>query len=161
VSGTRRTGAWSGWTNSAAGCCGGWLVATQEQERSQLAVGLRYDVEAKPRTASSDIDPAPRGPGPTDQIEFLDRLRATIAAHAGAQRVAVWLENADDGLRMRVTDDGVGFLPWIADTGPGPSQLGLVSMREQAAIAGGTCQVVSAPGMGTTVELWLPLSSIG
>jgi nitrate/nitrite-specific signal transduction histidine kinase len=107
------------------------------------------------------IDPAPRGPGPTDQIEFLDRLRATIAAHAGAQRVAVWLENADDGLRMRVTDDGVGFLPWIADTGPGPSQLGLVSMREQAAIAGGTCQVVSAPGMGTTVELWLPLSSIG
>jgi two-component system sensor histidine kinase NreB len=60
---------------------------------------------------------------------------------------------------MRVTDDGVGFLPGIADTGP--SQLGLVSMPEQAAIAGGTCQVVSAPGVGTTVELRLPISTIG
>jgi signal transduction histidine kinase len=61
---------------------------------------------------------------------------------------------------MRVTDDGVGFLPGIADTGSGPSQLGLVSMREQAALAGGTCQVVSAPGMGTTVEVWLPTSNL-
>jgi signal transduction histidine kinase len=29
-------------------------------------------------------------------------------------------------------------------------------MREQAAMAGGWCRVASAPGMGTTVELWLP-----
>jgi hypothetical protein len=28
-------------------------------------------------------------------------------------------------------------------------------------VSAGTCQVVSAPGMGTTVELWLPISSIG
>jgi PAS domain S-box-containing protein len=209
------------------------LVATQEQERRQLAVGLRHDVEARLRTATSDVDRLRVDLDRSDQVELLNRLRATIAdsvgrlrqlafelrpplldevglgaaleqytkragelagfrvhvedhldgglpvelqviayriaqealanvhAHAGAQRVAVWLENADDGMRMRVTDDGVGFLPGIADTGPGPSQLGLVSMREQAAIAGGTCQVVSAPGMGTTVELWLPTSTIG
>jgi PAS domain S-box-containing protein len=209
------------------------LVATQEQERRQLAVGLRHDVEAKLRSASSDVDRLRVDLDRSDQLELLDRLRATITdslgrlrqlafelrpplldevglgaaleqyarragelagfrvhvedhldgmlpvelqviayriaqealanvhAHAGAQRVAVWLESADDGMRMRVTDDGVGFLPGIADTGPGPSQLGLVSMREQAAIAGGTCQVVSAPGMGTTVEVWLPLSTIG
>jgi signal transduction histidine kinase len=34
-------------------------------------------------------------------------------------------------------------------------------MREQAAMAGGWCRVSSAPGMGTTVELWLPGSGDG
>jgi hypothetical protein len=29
-------------------------------------------------------------------------------------------------------------------------------MREQAAMAGGWSRIASAPGMGTTVELWLP-----
>jgi signal transduction histidine kinase len=56
---------------------------------------------------------------------------ANVQAHAGAQRVAVWLENADDGLRKRVTDDAVGFLPGIADSDPGLSQLGPVSMRSR------------------------------
>jgi signal transduction histidine kinase len=29
-------------------------------------------------------------------------------------------------------------------------------MREQATMAGGWCRVASAPGMGTTVEVWIP-----
>jgi signal transduction histidine kinase len=84
---------------------------------------------------------------------------ANVAAHAGAQRVTIWLEEADDGgMRMRVSDDGVGFLPGIGEARPGPDHLGMVSMREQAAMGGGWCRVSSAPGMGTTVELWLPFT---
>jgi signal transduction histidine kinase len=84
------------------------------------------------------------------------------AAHAKAQRVTIWLEDAEDGgARMRISDDGVGFLPGIGDAQPDPDHLGLVSMREQAAIAGGWCRVASAPGMGTTVELWLPAAPPG
>jgi signal transduction histidine kinase len=55
----------------------------------------------------------------------------------------------------RVSDDGVGFLPGLVGRRPA-GHLGLISMREQAAMAGGWCRVASAPGMGTTVELWLP-----
>jgi hypothetical protein len=85
-----------------------------------------------------------------------------VAAHAKAQRVTIWLEDAEDGgARMRISDDGVGFLPGIGDAQPDPDHLGLVSMREQAAIAGGWCRVASAPGMGTTVELWLPAAPPG
>jgi signal transduction histidine kinase len=29
-------------------------------------------------------------------------------------------------------------------------------MREQATMAGGWCRLASAPGMGTTVEAWIP-----
>jgi signal transduction histidine kinase len=82
---------------------------------------------------------------------------ANVRAHAHAQRVTIWLEDADDdGMRVRISDDGAGFLPGIDGAQPDPDHLGLVSMREQAAMAGGWCRVSSAPGMGTTVELWLP-----
>jgi signal transduction histidine kinase len=82
---------------------------------------------------------------------------ANVRAHARAQRVTIWLEDAeDDGLRLRISDDGGGFLPGIGPAQPGPDHLGLVSMREQAAMAGGWCRVASAPRMGTTVEVWLP-----
>jgi signal transduction histidine kinase len=82
---------------------------------------------------------------------------ANVRAHAHAQRVTIWLEDADDGgMRLRLSDDGAGFLPGIGHAQPDPDHLGLVSMREQAAMAGGWCRVSSAPGMGTTVELWLP-----
>jgi signal transduction histidine kinase len=82
---------------------------------------------------------------------------ANVRAHARAQRVTIWLEDdEDDGMRLRISDDGGGFLPGIGRTQPGPGHLGLVSMREQAAMAGGWCRVASARRMGTTVELWLP-----
>jgi PAS domain S-box-containing protein len=80
---------------------------------------------------------------------------ANVRAHARAGRVAVRLEEIDEGLLGRVSDDGVGFLPGLVERRPA-GHLGLISMREQAAMAGGWCRVASAPGMGTTVELWLP-----
>jgi PAS domain S-box-containing protein len=80
---------------------------------------------------------------------------ANVRAHARASRVAVRLEEVEGGLLARVSDDGVGFLPGLVERRPA-GHLGLISMREQAAMAGGWCRVASAPGMGTTVELWLP-----
>jgi signal transduction histidine kinase len=82
---------------------------------------------------------------------------ANVRAHAKAGRVAIRLEEADGGVLVRVSDDGVGFLPGVVERQQRRGHLGLVSMREQAAMAGGWCRVSSAPGMGTTVELWLPL----
>jgi signal transduction histidine kinase len=81
---------------------------------------------------------------------------ANVRAHAKASRVAIRLEEADGGVLVRVSDDGVGFLPGVLERQERRGHLGLVSMREQAAMAGGWCRVASAPRMGTTVEVWLP-----
>jgi signal transduction histidine kinase len=81
---------------------------------------------------------------------------ANVRAHAKASRVAIRLEDADGGVLVGVSDDGVGFRPDVVERRQRRGHLGLVSMREQAAMAGGWCRVASAPGMGTTVELWLP-----
>jgi PAS domain S-box-containing protein len=80
---------------------------------------------------------------------------ANVRAHARAGRVAVRLEEVDEGVLARVSDDGIGFLPGLAERRPA-GHLGLISMREQATMAGGWCRVASAPGMGTTVEAWIP-----
>ncbi|HTF24451.1 MAG TPA: ATP-binding protein, partial [Candidatus Limnocylindria bacterium] len=37
--------------------------------------------------------------------------------------------------------------------------LGLLGMRERAAILGGRVNISSAPGKGTTVTAWIPLAS--
>ena len=52
---------------------------------------------------------------------------------------------------LKVTDDGSGF-----DVSGVSAGLGLASMRQRAAAAGGTVQVDSAPGQGTTVRLEVP-----
>ena len=76
--------------------------------------------------------------------------------HAHATRVTIELRRRDRGTLMRIVDDGVGFR---ADT-PGeelrPGHVGLLSMRERAALAGGSFDVESAPGRGCVVEVWVP-----
>jgi signal transduction histidine kinase len=78
---------------------------------------------------------------------------ANAARHGGAEVVRVELSNGQ-GVRLRITDNGVGFDP---DTlGERPRRgFGLVSMRERALALGGQFHVTSAPGRGTTVEVML------
>ena len=68
----------------------------------------------------------------------------------------------DNGLSKVITlvllirDNGRGFDQ--ADPSLSKS-LGLLGMRERAAILGGQVNISSAPGKGTTVTAWIPLRS--
>jgi len=73
--------------------------------------------------------------------------------HSGGTCVTVSVSGASRRVVLEVTDDGPGFDPSAAE-GKG---LGLASMRQRAATAGGTVRVVSAPGQGTTVRLEAPV----
>lgn len=77
-----------------------------------------------------------------------------VRKHARARSVSVHLADADGGYRLRVVDDGVGFL--VEGVRPQPGHLGLSSMRERAEMAGGWFRVESAAGRGTSIELWVP-----
>lgn len=79
---------------------------------------------------------------------------ANIRKHAGASNVTVELESDTQGWRVRVTDDGAGFAP--EEAGADPTHMGLASMRERAEMGAGRCTITSAPGAGTTVEVFLP-----
>ncbi len=78
-----------------------------------------------------------------------------VARHANARTVAVSLRGLDGGVQLAVQDDGCGFDPARQRNRP---SLGLASMRERVHLLGGELDVESAPGHGTTIVAWAPLT---
>ena len=77
-----------------------------------------------------------------------------VSKHAGKTHVKVMLTGSGDRLELRVIDFGDGF---DQETEPPAPGLGMIAMQERARIAGGTLQVKSALGQGTTVTATVPL----
>ena len=83
-----------------------------------------------------------------------------VAKHAAPTRASVVLERRDGHVVLTVTDDGCGFDPADPPNNMELPAFGLIGMRERAAIAGGTLEIVSAPGRGTSIVTRLPLEGI-
>ena len=80
--------------------------------------------------------------------------------HGAPQSVVVGIEVTSRELRAWVDDDGTGFV--CGDDAESPAAgTGLATMRERAALLGGTLAVASKPGRGTSVELNVPLPGHG
>lgn len=77
-----------------------------------------------------------------------------ITKHARATDVSVLLEKPDNHIILIIEDNGVGFEPKKkANRSEG---LGLVGMVERAALIGGTVEIESAKGKGTTIYARVP-----
>jgi len=76
--------------------------------------------------------------------------------HSGCRKVQVKVEEKGDELLMEVADDGSGFdISGIyRREGKG---FGIIGMRERAESLGGTLDVRSEPGLGTRINVRLPL----
>ena len=74
--------------------------------------------------------------------------------HSGASEICMSLSARRNRFILEVADHGSGFVDDVPSGG-----LGLASMRERAAAAGGTLTVRSAPGAGTQVRLDLPVTA--
>ncbi len=81
-----------------------------------------------------------------------------VYKHAQAARVSVILERRDGHAMLIVEDDGVGFDLAEAPSWEDGRGLGLVGMRERAALLGGSVELESAPGKGTTVFARVPVA---
>ena len=80
------------------------------------------------------------------------------ARHADASNVAVQLRVNDEEIRLVVQDDGKGFdLDAVRRRPAERSSLGLISMKERAALAGGRLEIESTMGSGTRVAAVFPL----
>jgi signal transduction histidine kinase len=79
-----------------------------------------------------------------------------VARHAQATRVDAGLETKAGQLIFQVHDNGKGF---NLDEAWARRSLGLVGMRERAALLDGELKIQGVPGTGTTVILRIPLPS--
>jgi signal transduction histidine kinase len=77
-----------------------------------------------------------------------------VAKYAQASAVTVSLLDGDGTLRFEVRDDGVGFDPRASALGSG-----LQGMADRLGAQGGTVDVISSPGAGTTVRGSIPIGA--
>lgn len=119
-------------------------------ERIAREEGWQLEVELGAEPGGEEaLDPAAR--------EHLFRLGqealANVRRHARARRVLLRLDVDEDSVTLTVRDDGVGFEP---KRPPRPTAVGIVGMRERMRSIGGTLEVNSSPGAGTTVTARVP-----
>jgi signal transduction histidine kinase len=130
-------------------------------DREGLAPALRVylDELSKETRLWYEIDNQLTVEPPPETRRILYRITqealTNVRKHAHARRVIVSLHEEERGFRVRVRDDGQGFVMKDPEE-QAPGHLGFTAMRERAEIAGGWWRVASAPQAGTTVEFWVP-----
>ncbi|MGH7757822.1 MAG: sensor histidine kinase [Candidatus Dormibacteria bacterium] len=89
-----------------------------------------------------------------DLLRLAQEALSNVERHAQADSVRISLTYRSGEIRLRVSDNGVGFV----SSGPSaaPAGLGTVGMQERVTRHGGQLQLTSAPGRGTTVEAVVP-----
>jgi signal transduction histidine kinase len=120
--------------------------------------GLAVALESQARKAAVPVTVAPNGIGRfAQEIEagvyfcVLEALQ-NVTKYAEASHATVRLARQDGDLLFTVADDGRGFDP--ANT---PRGSGLQNMADRMEALGGTVEVASAPGQGTTVTGRIPV----
>jgi signal transduction histidine kinase len=94
------------------------------------------------------------------QVERSQALRiarealSNARAHAEATEVIVTLRGGDDGLEIVISDNGIAVDPESFVSAPG--HRGLATMRDRAAILGGSCTMEPSSPHGCTVRVYVP-----
>jgi signal transduction histidine kinase len=91
----------------------------------------------------------------TGLFRMYQETLTNVARHADATKVSTQFQVSDQQVQLSVQDNGKGF----DMRGHNQRQtLGLLGMKERAAMIGGKLEIISTPGRGTSVNIKVPLS---
>jgi signal transduction histidine kinase len=131
------------------------LVASLEShvQQFQRATGI---------TCRLDVLLDDEGPGPSrEQATALFRIAqeglTNVSRHARASVVNIVLEQRDGDLALEVRDNGIGIGPQAVTK---PNALGVLGMRERAALVEGHLDISGSPGKGTVLSVRIPVGSL-
>ena len=120
------------------------VTARANEVQAESGVAIRVDVAGG------------WAPPPDDVALCLYRVAQeslrNITRHSQAREATIAFDCLGNAVRMRITDDGVGFDP----SANGQRGLGLASMRERVEMLGGQFDIRSAPAAGTVAEAVVP-----
>ena len=115
------------------------------------------DAAAGPQCAASAAEPQLPAHVQTQLFRVAEEALNNTLKHAAATAVDVIIGGDASHVRLEIHDNGVGF---ARDPAAAPAGMGLVSMRERVSELGGTFEVDSTPGGGTTVRVILQLGNV-
>ena len=139
-----------------------WSLRSQDAAETTLPVQLQRMVEhagGRGLETKFSLYGAYRPMPPGTEREILRVAQEAIhnvKKHAEASSLMVQLEYGPAQIALEVRDNGRGFERNGHSPDSPPGHYGLTGMRERAAVIGGTLEVTSEPGAGTTVRLRTP-----
>jgi PAS domain S-box-containing protein len=126
------------------------LAAAIEWQAAEFAsrTGIECVVQVPATDVTLEEDQA------TEFFRIFQECLTNVMRHADAKSVSVTLRADNGDLVLIVADDGKGFVEAeVSDS------LGFLGMKERAQVCGGSLDIASSPGIGTTVALRVPLQS--
>lgn len=138
-----------------------WSLRTQDAHETTLPMRLRRmvaGVGSEGLVAKFELFGAYRALPAEMERELLrvaQEAMHNVKKHADARRLLVRLEYGAETIALEVRDDGKGGALESA-VGAAPGHFGVTGMRERATAMGGTLEMTSEPGVGTTVRLRAP-----
>jgi signal transduction histidine kinase len=123
------------------------LRSLLDQQGRRASVAVRFSAENMPENVDPEIQ--------TACFRITQEAVTNAVRHAHATRIDVDLRRDNGKLRLLIRDNGSGFeveSPQAQTVG-----LGLVGIKERAALVGGQARIISSPKEGTTIEVFLPL----
>ena len=124
-----------------------WLDMTASD--FSALTGLNVD------TSNVDLEYVFPNPIKAQLIRIVQESLTNIRKHAQSCTVSISAQERYGEVIVEVKDNGRGFEPDSVDS---VAQYGLRSMRERAESFGANLQIISAPGMGTTIRLQIPIT---
>jgi signal transduction histidine kinase len=122
------------------------LEQLTESVRKQTGIEVDYHAVGMEGRLPEDME--------TALYRIAQEATTNIARYSKATRASVVIDHTPDGVRVAVIDNGCGFD--VADAFS-RGRLGLIGMRERAQMLGGTFDITSQPGAGTSVKVEVPL----
>jgi len=119
----------------------GWFTREFQKVYSHISIEKQISVE------ENEIHDSLK----TALFRVMQEAMNNIAKHSKADLVRLILRKTVDKIELSIEDNGMGFD--LENTKQG---LGLTSMRERAELSGGTFEIESTPGKGTTIRASWP-----
>jgi len=117
------------------------------RRRTSIEVGVNVDGELDALTMSQRIA----------VVRIVQEALSNVRSHSEATEVDVELRATDDGIDLRIADNGRGFdLRATAGAAARRGRLGIVGMNERVRLLGGVFSIESMPSVGTTVFVSIP-----
>jgi signal transduction histidine kinase len=115
----------------------------------QRRTGIRCRLALEPLEQELEAERA------TTAFRIFQEALTNVARHAHASRLVVRLVQQDGQLALTICDNGCGIKP---DSTAALGSIGLLGMRERAAVFGGEVTFLGRPKKGTTVTVRIPLA---
>jgi signal transduction histidine kinase len=116
-------------------------LASEFGSRSGVVTVVEVDGEAASELSSRA----------SDLVQLVREALSNVGRHGAATTCRVSLRRGGDGFLLEVDDDGRGFDVDLTSWG-----MGLTNLRDRVESLGGTLEIESVPGEGTTVRASIP-----